>query len=105
VLPTAEKLLLSVGSLNNARTPHGKRRVSARRGWAGEKSDFFSLLLFRHEDQHPWRAFFNHVRKTSGGTAGGNPWKDGPTENVNGPETIGRVLRGEKGKDSWNLPA
>jgi len=24
---------------------HGKRRVSARRGWAGEKSDFFSILL------------------------------------------------------------
>ena len=23
----------------------GKRRVSARRGWAGEKSDLFSLLL------------------------------------------------------------
>jgi len=23
----------------------GKRRVSARRGWAGEKSDFFSILL------------------------------------------------------------
>ena len=27
-----------------ARTKHGKRRVSARRGWAGEKSDFFSIL-------------------------------------------------------------
>ena len=24
---------------------HGKRRVLARRGWAGEKSDFFSILL------------------------------------------------------------
>ncbi len=24
---------------------HGKRRVSARRGRAGEKSDFFSILL------------------------------------------------------------
>jgi hypothetical protein len=23
----------------------GKRRVSARQGWAGEKSDFFSILL------------------------------------------------------------
>jgi hypothetical protein len=30
---------------SEARTPHGKRRVSARRGWAGEKSDFFSILL------------------------------------------------------------
>jgi hypothetical protein len=28
-----------------ARTLHGKRRVSARRGRAGEKSDFFSILL------------------------------------------------------------
>jgi hypothetical protein len=27
------------------RTPLGERRVSARRGWAGEKSDFFSILL------------------------------------------------------------
>ncbi len=28
-----------------ARTLHGKRRVSARRGWAGEKSGLFSILL------------------------------------------------------------
>jgi len=34
-----------VEDLDDARTPHGKRRVSARRGWAGEKSDFFSILL------------------------------------------------------------
>ena len=27
------------------RTLHGKGRVSARLGWAGEKSDFFSILL------------------------------------------------------------
>ena len=27
------------------RTKHGKRRVLARRGWAGEISDFFSILL------------------------------------------------------------
>jgi hypothetical protein len=31
--------------LSEARTPHGKRRVLARRGRAGEKSDFFSILL------------------------------------------------------------
>jgi len=31
--------------LSKARTPHGKRRVSARRGRVGEKSDFFSILL------------------------------------------------------------
>jgi hypothetical protein len=27
------------------RTPHGKRRVLARRGRAGDKRDFFSVLL------------------------------------------------------------
>jgi len=30
--------------LNDARTMHGKRRVSARLGWAGEKSGFFGIL-------------------------------------------------------------
>ena len=30
--------------LSEARTLHGKGRVSARRGWAGEKSDFFRIL-------------------------------------------------------------
>jgi len=30
---------------SDARTLHGKRRVSARRGLAGEKGDFFSILL------------------------------------------------------------
>ena len=34
-----------VEGLNDARTTHGKRRVSARRGWAGEKSGFFSSLV------------------------------------------------------------
>jgi hypothetical protein len=36
--------------LNDARTTHGERPVSARRGWAGEKSDFFSILLGPHVD-------------------------------------------------------
>jgi hypothetical protein len=31
--------------LSEARTLHGKRHVEADRGWAGEKSDFFSILL------------------------------------------------------------
>jgi hypothetical protein len=31
------------------RTKHGKRRVSARRGWAGEKGGFFSILLGSEE--------------------------------------------------------
>jgi len=34
-----------VEGLNDARTLPGKRRVSARLGWAGEKSNFFSILL------------------------------------------------------------
>ena len=34
-----------VEGLNDARTMHGKRRVSARRGWAGGKSDLLSILL------------------------------------------------------------
>jgi hypothetical protein len=34
-----------VEDLNDARTLRGKRRVSARRGWVGEKRDFFSILL------------------------------------------------------------
>jgi len=33
-----------VEDLNDARATHGKRRVSARLGWAGEKSGFFSIL-------------------------------------------------------------
>jgi hypothetical protein len=41
-----------VEGLNDARTLHGKRRVLARRGWAGEKSDFFSILL---EGEWLWR--------------------------------------------------
>jgi hypothetical protein len=36
--------------LSEARTPHGKRRVSARRGRAGEKGDFFSILLIAPTD-------------------------------------------------------
>src|SRR4249920_2285444 len=36
----------NVKGLNDARTKRGERRVSARRGWVGEKSDFFSLLLY-----------------------------------------------------------
>jgi hypothetical protein len=50
VFPTSEKLFLNVEGLNDARTLHGKRRVSARRGRAGEKSDFFSILLDRMTD-------------------------------------------------------
>ena len=42
------QLVLRVGYVEDAfepRTKHGKRRVSARRGWAGEKSGFLSILL------------------------------------------------------------
>jgi hypothetical protein len=34
-----------VEDFDEPRTKHGKRRVLARRGRAGEKSDFFSILL------------------------------------------------------------
>ena len=34
-----------VEPLSDARTKPGERRVSARRGRAGEKSDFFSILI------------------------------------------------------------
>jgi len=42
------QLVLRVGYVEDAfevRTKHGKRRVSARQGWAGEKSGFFSILF------------------------------------------------------------
>ena len=39
-LPTSENLNQYVEDFDEPRTMHGKRRVSARRGWAGEKSDF-----------------------------------------------------------------
>ncbi|HEV8621079.1 MAG TPA: hypothetical protein VGQ79_08655, partial [Nitrospiraceae bacterium] len=44
-MSTSEKL--NVELLSEARTPHGKGRVSARRGRAGEKSDFFGILQNR----------------------------------------------------------
>jgi hypothetical protein len=50
VFPTSEGLPFKVEGLNDARTPHGTRRVSARQGWAGEKSDFFSFLLVKDTD-------------------------------------------------------
>jgi len=36
-----------VEDLNDARRLHGKRRVLARRDRAGEKCDFFSILLVK----------------------------------------------------------
>jgi hypothetical protein len=71
----------------------------------GRLANFFSLLLFRHEDQHPGRAFFDHVSKPSSGTTGGDSWKDGSSANLNGAETIGGGWRREQGGDSWNFPA
>ena len=41
----AKGTLRYVEPLSDARTLHGNRRVSARQGRAGEKSDFFSILL------------------------------------------------------------
>jgi hypothetical protein len=37
---------MNVEGLNDARTLPEERLVSARLGWAGEKIDFFSLLLY-----------------------------------------------------------
>ncbi len=39
------RTLRYVELLSEARTPLGERCVSARRDWAGEKSDFFSILI------------------------------------------------------------
>jgi hypothetical protein len=50
VLPTSEKL--NVESLRDARTPHGERRVLARRGRVGEKNDFFSIRLRSAQEKH-----------------------------------------------------
>jgi len=41
------RTLRHVEPLSDVRTPHGKRRVMVRQGWAGEKDDFFSILLDR----------------------------------------------------------
>jgi hypothetical protein len=45
------------------RTPPGGKRVSAHRGWEGEKTDFFSILLGRWR-QHRYDA------ERAAGTAG-----------------------------------
>ena len=47
---TGESYFCYVEPLSNARTKHVKERVSARRGRAGEKNDFFSNLLSRLDD-------------------------------------------------------
>jgi hypothetical protein len=45
------------------RTTHGKRRISARRGRAGEKSDFFSILL-GYQDRRSRRPMARHPAAT-----------------------------------------
>jgi len=42
-----------VEPLSETKTPYGKRRAPARRGRAGEKNDFFSILL---EKEETWRS-------------------------------------------------
>jgi hypothetical protein len=39
-----KRMLQYVELLNDARTMPGERRVLARKGWAGEKNGFFSIL-------------------------------------------------------------
>ena len=46
-LSPSENVNRYVEDFDELRTKHGKRSVSARRGWAGEKGDFFSILLVR----------------------------------------------------------
>jgi hypothetical protein len=41
----ARRTLRYAEPLSDARTLHGKRRGSARQVWAGEQSDFYSILL------------------------------------------------------------
>ena len=77
-----------VEGLNDARTP---------------LENFFSLLLFRDENQHPRRVFFGHAGKPSGSTAGGNSWEDGSTADLDGAKTVRGILHRQKGKDTWNL--
>jgi hypothetical protein len=50
-IPPSENLNRYVEGLNDARTLHGYRCVSARRGWVGEKGDFFSILLVLVEER------------------------------------------------------
>jgi hypothetical protein len=49
-----------------ARTTHGKRRVSARRGRAGEKSDFFSILLDERRERRVNHRMPNHPFQPGG---------------------------------------
>jgi hypothetical protein len=47
--------------VSDARTPLGKRGVSAPRGWAGEKDDFFSILLGAGVDRYAHAAVLDNV--------------------------------------------
>jgi hypothetical protein len=69
-------MLRYVELLSDMRTPLGERRVSARRGWAGEKSDFFSILLETRKGEG-MRA---GQTARNGGQAGGNGEKGTPKE-------------------------
>jgi hypothetical protein len=44
-MPISESLNRYVEDFDEPRTTHGERRASARRGRAGEKGDFFSILI------------------------------------------------------------
>jgi hypothetical protein len=68
VLSTSENLNRYVEDFDEPRTTHGKRRVSARLGWAGEKSDFFSILGGGHKKTLPSRS-----DEKVGGTDGRKP--------------------------------
>ena len=68
-------------------------------------ASFFSLLLLWDKDEHPRRGLFDHIRESSGGTAGWHAWEDASPANLHGTETIGGFLSQKQRKDSRNLPS
>jgi len=70
--PSCQDSSITGGTLQGdgrLRTPPGEKRVSARRGRAGEKSDFFSILLVR------WRQHRYDAQRAAG--AAGNFHRQG----------------------------
>jgi hypothetical protein len=64
---------------------------------------FFSILLFRYEDQHPRRALVGHVREPSCGIAGGKSREASSTADLNGAESVEGSLRRVEGENPRDL--
>ena len=71
----ARRTLRYVETLREMRMKPGERRVSARRGRAGEKSEFFSILLELDEQQAGLANFFPGGRIEEGLKVLCRPWK------------------------------